>query len=140
MRTCVLDASAVLRFTDREPGFDRVRELLEQAARGEIRLMMSAVNWGEIVYAVSKRNPAQAPFVLDGLAALPITIVPADASAAADAGLFKWRYGIPYADAFAGALTLRQRTAESKAVLVTADNDFRDIPRGVLSIEFLPGK
>jgi PIN domain nuclease of toxin-antitoxin system len=45
----VLDASAVLRFTDQEPGFDRVRTLFYQAAHGEIQLRLSAVNWGEIV-------------------------------------------------------------------------------------------
>lgn len=138
MRTYILDASAVLRFTDREAGFERVRDLYRAAAVGEVRLLMSAVNWGEVVHAVTKRTGGQARGILDDLAALPMTIVPVDAGMAAEAGLFKWRYGLPYADAFAGALTLRAQTPGEVTTLVTADNDFREIP--VVNVEFLAGK
>src|ERR1035437_1999443 len=55
MTTYVLDASAVLRFTDKEAGFDRVRDLFVHAAQGKIALLLSAVNWGEIVGALYKR-------------------------------------------------------------------------------------
>jgi ribonuclease VapC len=139
MRAFVLDASALLRFTDKEAGFDRVRVLLEKAARAEIQLLMSAVNWGEVVHAVTRRAGDQAGMILDGLAALPMTIVPVDAAAAAEAGRFKARYHVPYADAFAGALAARRQTSDA-ATLVTADNDFRGIPSGTIRIEFLPGK
>ncbi|HEY6445711.1 MAG TPA: PIN domain-containing protein [Acidobacteriaceae bacterium] len=143
MKTFVLDASAVLRFTDKEPGFDRVLKLLQAAARGEVRLLISAVNWGEIVHAVAKRCGPQAQTILDNLASLPMTIVPVDAAAASRAAYFKFLYRLPYADAFAGALALAPSAAEETtetAALVTADNDFRGIPAGKLDIELLPGK
>ncbi len=143
MKTFVLDASAVLRFTDKEPGYVRVRDLFEAAARGELRLLISAVNWGEIVHAVAKRCGAQSQHILDNLASLPMTIVPVDAGAASRAAHFKLLYGVPYADAFAGALAVAPSgggNSTQAATLVTADNDFRGIPGGKIDVEFLPGK
>jgi len=139
MKAFVLDASALLRFTDKEAGFDRVRGLLQKAARSEIQLLMSAVNWGEVVHAVTRRSGSGAPVILDSLAALPIEIVPVDAGDAADAGRLKIRYGVPYADSFAAALTVRRQSG-GDCTLVTADNDFRGLPTGTLRIEFLPNK
>ncbi len=139
MKAFVLDASALLRFTDKEAGFERVRSLFQKAARSEIHLAMSAVNWGEVVHAIARRSGSDAATILDSLAALPMEIVPVDARAAADAGRFKAHYGVPYADSFAAALTV-QRQSGGDLTLVTADNDFRRIPAGIMPIEFLPGK
>lgn len=139
----VLDASAILRFTDREPGFDRVRNLLYDAAQGNAELLLSAVNWGELVTVLYKNDSTTAEAILANIAALPITIVPVDALAANEAGKFKWHFGVPYADAFAGALTLSCSWSGSKplhATLVTADYDFKSIPKGTIRIEFLPTK
>ena len=47
MTTYVLDASAILRFTDKEAGFDQVRDLFVRATQGEVDLLLSAVNWGK---------------------------------------------------------------------------------------------
>jgi PIN domain nuclease of toxin-antitoxin system len=58
MTTHVLDASAILRFGDKEAGFDRVRDLFIEAAQGKTELLLSAVNWGEIVGALYTREPA----------------------------------------------------------------------------------
>jgi predicted nucleic acid-binding protein len=143
MKTFVLDASAVLRFTDKEPGYLRVLELLEAGARGEVRLLICAVNWGEIVHAIARRSGPKAQAILDNLAALPMEIMPADADLASRAAHCKVLYGIPYADAFAGALALCPRAgadSTESATLVTADNDFRQIPEDKITVEFLPGK
>ncbi|HTV82106.1 MAG TPA: PIN domain-containing protein [Acidobacteriaceae bacterium] len=139
MRAFVLDASALLRFMDKERGSERVRSLFRKAARAEIQLLMSAVNWGEVVHAVTRRSGSGAPRILDSLAALPMAIVPVDAQNATDAGQFQARYGVPYADSSAAALTMR-RQAGVDVTLVTADNDFRRVPAGTMRIEFLPGK
>ncbi len=134
----VLDASAILRFTDKEPGFDRVRDLFYDSAKGAAQLLLSSVNWGEIVAVLHKKNGLGAEAILANLAALPITIVPVDAAAAADAGKFKWNFRVPYADAFAGALTVSHKS--DHAMLVTADYDFKNVPKGTIKIEFLPIK
>src|SRR6266568_4482371 len=95
MSTYVLDASALLRYLDREPGFDRVAGLLKRATRGGIGLLVSAVNWGEMASVLYQVH-------------------------AEEAGRFKQDFKTPYADAFAGSLALRE-----KATLVTADFDFK---------------
>ncbi len=143
MRIYVLDASALLRFTDGEPGFERVRDLYAEAVGGDVRLLMSAVNWGEVVLAVLRRGGLNMQSILDNLTALPMTIVPVDAAEASRAAHFKFLHRVPYADAFAGALALAPFGRDDStigATLVTADNDFRTIPEAAMAIEFLPGK
>jgi predicted nucleic acid-binding protein len=134
----VLDASAILRFTDKQPGFERVRDLFYEAAKGNTQLLLSAVNWGEIVTVLYRKSSQNAEAILGKLAALPITIMPVDAQAAADAGRFEWSHNVPYADAFAGALALS--CEPEQAMLVTADYDFKTVPKGTIRIEFLPTK
>ena len=139
----VLDASAILRFTDQEPGFDRVRNLFYEAAQGKTQILLSAVNWGEIVTVVHRKDSRNAETILANLTALPMTIVPVDAEAATDAGKFKWSFDIPYADAFAGSLAMNCPLTSAKseqATLVTADYDFKKVPKGTIRIEFLPIK
>jgi predicted nucleic acid-binding protein len=139
----VLDASALLRFTDKEPGFRRVRDLFYQAAKGDIQLLLSAVNWGEIVAVICKRHdPTGARDILGNLSSLPMTIMPVDAKAAESAGLFKHRFKIPYADAFAGSLTLGLSVGspQNQTTLITADFDFKGVSEDTIKIEFLSTK
>jgi predicted nucleic acid-binding protein len=137
----VLDASALLRFTDKETGFERVQYLLVQAAKGSCILLLSAVNWGEIVAAIFKRaNYAQpamlrASALMANLLALPLTVIPATRELAEDAAMFKCTHKVPFADAFAGSLALHEN-----ATLVTADYDFKRVPPGIVKIDFLPSK
>jgi PIN domain nuclease of toxin-antitoxin system len=138
MTTYVLDASAILRFGDKEAGFDRVRDLFIDAAQGKADLLLSAVNWGEIVGALYKRAGGLSALTNNlaaNLAALPLTIVPADKDRAASAAIFKYNFKVPLVDAFAGSLALHEN-----ATLVTADYDFKSVPSGTIKIEFLPAK
>src|SRR6266849_2367860 len=138
MTTYVLDASAVLRFSDKEAGFDRVRDLFIQAAQGKVELLLSAVNWGEIVGALHKRAVGLSALTNNlaaNLAALPLTIVAADKDLAEGAAIFKYNFKIPFVDAFAGSLALRET-----ATLVTADYDFKSVTPVTIKIEFLPTK
>jgi predicted nucleic acid-binding protein len=129
----VLDASALLRY--REPGFDRIAALLKQAAREDVRLLVPAVNWGEVASVLYKaRNASVARETISKLRALPLAITLVDARQAEEAGSFKQDFKMPYADAFAGSLAFRE-----KATLVTADFDFKPAAQSV-KIEFLPSK
>lgn len=138
----VLDASAILRFTDKEAGFDRVRDLFIQAAQGNVELLLSAVNWGEIVGALLRRAGGLSPSALTNigslvanLAALPVTVVAADKDLTEAAAIFKYDFKVPFVDAFAGSLALHEN-----ATLVTADYDFKSVPSGTIKIEFLSAK
>jgi PIN domain nuclease of toxin-antitoxin system len=138
MTTYVLDASAILRFSDKEAGFDRVRDLFIQAAQGKVELLLSAVNWGEIAGALYKRAGGLSALtnnLAGNLAALPIMIVAADKDLAEGAAIFKYDFKVPFVDAFAGSLALHE-----SATLVTADYDFKSVPSETIKIEFLPAK
>jgi len=141
MTSYILDASALLRFTDKEAGFERVQKLLVQAARGECTLLLSAVNWGEIVAALFKRanslpsRMVRANALKASLLALPLTVTPVTRELAEDAAALKCDHKIPLADAFAGSLAMRE-----DATLVTADYDFKNVPAGLIKIDFLPSK
>jgi len=137
--TYVLDASALLRFLDKEAGGDRVRDLLQGAVKKRLRLLLSAANWGELVHALYKRNPGNAETILNDLQRLPVSVVPVDAADAAVAGKLKWKYHIPYADALAAALCMSSSQSD-RTILVTADYDFKSLQKGLIAIEFLPAK
>ncbi len=135
MKTYVLDASALLRFIEDEPGAARVEELLNQAQKGHVRLMLSAVNWGEVFYVVARaKGEGQAASYSARFRNLPVEIVPVDWLRAERAGRFREEFRLPYADSFAGSLA-----AEQNATLVTADYDFKNAT-GVLTVDFLPVK
>lgn len=53
--TWVLDSFAVLALLGREPGGEEVGHLLQQAQEGEVRLLMTWVNVGEVAYIVERR-------------------------------------------------------------------------------------
>jgi predicted nucleic acid-binding protein len=135
MSLFVVDASALLRYLDREAGFDRVAQLLKESARGKSELLVSAVNWGEIISVIYKSHGlALANSTSTSMRALPMTIVSVDANHAETAGILKQDFKLPYADAFAGALALAKG-----ATLVTADFDFKPAAHAI-KIEFLPTK
>lgn len=131
----VLDASAILRFIDNEPGAAEVEKLLKKAVTGAVELLMSAVNWGEVLFIVLK---AHGPDVMDKmesrLLSLPIRILVVDHVIARQAAEFRFRFKIPYADAFAGAMG-----RQHQATVVTADHDFT-LLRGAVKVQLLPTK
>jgi predicted nucleic acid-binding protein len=131
----VLDASALLRFLDDESGADIVEQVLERASRDFSPVLMSAVNWGEIAYVLLRGRGRQVAHEICGsLASLAIEIVSVDAAMAEHAALVKEEFKLPYADAFAAALALREN-----ATLITADYDFKQAS-GKLRVRMLPGK
>jgi len=135
MSLYVADASALLRYLDREPGYDRVAQLLKECSRGKSEVLVSAVNWGEIISVIYKAHGMSvAKSTSARMQALPITIISVDANHAETAGILKQDFKLPYADAFAGALALLKG-----ATLVTADFDFKPAAHAI-KIEFLPTK
>jgi predicted nucleic acid-binding protein len=136
MTTVVLDASALLRFLDNEAGAEYVERMLVRCAGGEITLLISAVNWGEVIYAIVRRKGVDsARELINRLSSLRLTVVTCSALESQEAAFFKERFKIPYADAFAGCLALRE-----SAALITADFDFKNLPSDLVKIDFLPLK
>ncbi len=119
----MLDANALLAYLGQRPGAPRVNALLKEARRTAQPLMMSVVNWGEVVNAIwVQRGESRARQLPTVMAGLPVVLSPVSADDAFQAARLKAVHKLPYADSFAAALALRER-----ATLVTSDPDFEKL-------------
>jgi predicted nucleic acid-binding protein len=132
----VLDASAVLRFIDKEAGYNRVAEILLAQIDQSVEVAISAIQWGEIAGRLRKRLGADGQGnALKMLAEFGLRVVPATRERAVHAAEIKQDRKLAYADAF--ALDLAMDAPDH--VLVTADYDFKAVA-DLARIEFLPAK
>ena len=125
MKTRVIDSWAVLEWIlDRQPARGAVAILLREAAAGSSRLLISAINVGE-VYSVLRKNHAEelAEKWRYLSATLPAMIDVPTLHDVWEAASLKAQYPIAYADAFALMLAYKHRCP-----LVTGDPEFRVIP------------
>ncbi len=128
----VLDSFALLAFFQGEPGGLRVRQLLEQAMRGEASLAMTTVNLGEVVYRTERRYGLErAEEVLAKIEEYPLQIIGVDRDLTLAAAHLKARHRMGYVDCMAASLA-----QHLDATLVTGDADFRRV-EGVVSVEWL---
>jgi len=135
MATKVLDSWALIAFFEDEPAAAQVERLLQQAAEGKHKLLLCAVNWGEIYYsAMRKVSQEAAEQKAREIAMLPIEIVAVgdDLALARQAAIFKATKTMSYADSFAAALAKLK-----KAELLTGDPEFREV-EGEVGIAWLP--
>ncbi|MGB7149032.1 MAG: type II toxin-antitoxin system VapC family toxin [Terriglobales bacterium] len=121
MKTYVLDASALFAFLRDTPGASKVDELLREARRGRARVLMSAVNYGEVYGRILQDLGLElALTTVQAVNPLAIELLDATPQRACKAADVKAQYKLYYADSFAASLAI-----EHKATLVTSDNDFR---------------
>jgi predicted nucleic acid-binding protein len=122
----VLDASALFAFLQDTPGASKVDELLREAMRGRARVLMSAVNYGEVYGKILRELGLEPALTIEqAVSPLAVEMVDATPQRACDAADVKAKYKLYYADSFAAALAI-----EYKAALVTADSDFRRLGQG----------
>ena len=123
MKTYVLDASALFAFLQNTSAGPKVNELLKQATRGNARILMSAVNYGEVYGRILRDHGVnQALTAIYAINPLPIEVLEVTSLRAIQAADVKAKYKLYYADSFAAALAI-----EHKGTLVTSDSDFRKI-------------
>jgi predicted nucleic acid-binding protein len=131
-----MDSSAILRYLDDGPGADRVENCINSHIALRDRIVLSAIQWGEITSVLLKRHgPSATETALADLRALDFDLVPATPQRAERAAAIKVRLNIPYADAFAVELA----SGLPNHVLITADFDFKSAEQDI-RIEFLPAK
>ncbi len=129
----VLDSYAVLALLQEDPGSHEVRQRLDQAQRGEARVLMTWVNVGEVVYIVEReRGKSTVHRVLGMLEATALEIVDAGRDLTLLAAEIKAEHPLAYADAFAAALAIQER-----ATLITGDPELRQM-EGRVRIHWLP--
>jgi predicted nucleic acid-binding protein len=122
----VLDSWALIAFFEDEPAAEQVETLLMKADGGTHRLLLCAVNWGEIYYNTMREiSQAAAEKTAKEIAGLPIEIVGVDGhnlELVRQAAVYKATRKLSYADAFAAALA-----KITDAELVTGDREFREV-------------
>jgi len=128
----VLDSFALLAYLNDEPGRERMVEVLAQAKRGRGRLLLCAINLGEVLYTVERRRGlTKAQQVQALIESLPITQIEAERSLVLEAAHIKANHAISYADAFAAALAAREQAA-----VLTGDPEFESV-QDLVNIEWL---
>ena len=126
MKTYVLDASALIAFLQKTPGAYKVNELLKEALQERAKVLMSAVNYGEVYGKILRQNGHdEALTAIQAVSPLPIEVLDATTQRACHAADVKAKHKLYYADSFAAALAV-----EHKATLVTSDSDFRKLGHG----------
>ena len=126
-RVYVLDANALLDFVEDGPGSDRVEQLMNNALRAGSPLLISVVNWGEVLYiSWQRRGEETARGTMAGLSRLPIQTIPVEIEQVSKAAEIKAVHKIPYVDCIAAALA-----EVNQAILVTSDRDFEKLGRRI---------
>ena len=119
----VLDSWAVLAYLEDEGSGRKVADLIGDAHEHGIPLLMSVVNAGEVWYILAREvSETEADKGVNGLRQLGIEFIDVDWKLSRQAGTYKSKNRMSYADCFVAALT-----KEQKAELVTGDKEFRQM-------------
>ena len=119
----VLDSWAVLAYLEDEESGQKVADLIADAHEHGILLFMSVVNAGEVWYILAREvSETEADKGVDGLRKLGIEFIGVDWKLSRQAGAYKSKNRMSYADCFAAALA-----KENKADLVTGDKEFKQV-------------
>ena len=106
-----------------EKAGEKVRELLKEAAEDQKKLLISVINWGEVLYTIESRyGRAKRDETEHLMNQMHLEVVDAGKELTREAARLKVDEKLHYADCFAAALALLR-----KAELVTGDKDFRSV-------------
>ncbi|MFH1288243.1 MAG: type II toxin-antitoxin system VapC family toxin, partial [bacterium] len=123
----VLDAYALMVYLEKEPGYEKIKELFVKAMESGKNLLMSTVNWGEVFYIlVREYGITEAEKIQHIIETFPIEFISADLDLTKQAALFKAKGNISYADCFAAALAKLHR-----GEVVTGDKEFKAVENGI---------
>lgn len=119
----VLDACALMVYLEKEPGYEKIKDLFVKSAESGRNLLMATVNWGEVFYVlVRDYGIEEAEKIQRAIETFPIEFVQVDLAITKQAALYKATKKISYADCFAAALAKHH-----KAELITSDKGFRAV-------------
>jgi len=128
----LFDSFALLRFLQKEPGSEKVRDLLKVATRKHNPCLLNVINFGEVLYTTQRRFGQEARMqVFVALQQMGLVILPCPEQLVYRAAELKADYAMSYADTFAVASAM-----EHKARLVTGDPEFRQVEQ-LVKIEWV---
>jgi predicted nucleic acid-binding protein len=127
LRATVFDSYAFLALFFAEPDAEKVKQLLHEAAVADQPVLITAMNWAEVLYRLQRKRGDEGVATAKRFeATMPVLVVPADRELAELAAEYKAAHTMSLADAFAAALA-RQKKAE----LVTGDPEFKAVEREI---------
>jgi len=122
-RPFIFDSHALLKFFQKEKGYEKVAHLLQEIRKTGATKYINAINLGEIIYSTKKEFGDQKKLeVLANIERLNFTILPIPNHLIFQAAEYKAQYALSYADCFALASAV-----EHKAMLVTGDPEFKKV-------------
>ena len=122
-RSFIFDSHALLKFFQKEKGYEKVVHLLEEIKKSGANKYVNAINLGEIIYSTKREFGDQKKLeVLANIERLDFNILPIPNNLIYEAAEYKAQYNISYADCFALASAI-----EHKAALVTGDPEFKKV-------------
>ena len=128
----VLDSWAILAYLEGQPAGGKVCDLLKETFKKEEKLLISVVNWGEILYTIEMRyGKERLKEIRSAIDQIPLDLISADTAQAQEAAHFKAEFRLPYSDCYAASLAFMRKTE-----LVTGDKDFRRV-EGKIKIMWL---
>jgi ribonuclease VapC len=119
----IFDSHALLKLFQKEKGYEKVSQLLEETKRSGVDKFLNVINLGEIVYATKREFGDQKKLeVLANIERLNFTLLSASNNLVFQAAEYKAQYNISYADCFTLASAI-----EHKASIVTGDPEFKKV-------------
>ena len=123
MNSVIFDSFAMARYFFKEPGHEKVREILKETIKNTVPRLISAINVGELIYIIQRRSGEKAKLqMLIKLKSLDFTILPCPNELIFQAAELKARFAMSYADTFVVASAI-----EHGATIVTGDPEFRQV-------------
>ena len=119
----IFDSHALLKFFQKEKGFEKVIQILEEIEKSGVTKLINAINLGEIIYTTKREFGDQKKLeVLASIERLHFRILPISNELVFQAAEYKAQHSISYADCFTLASAV-----EHKAAIVTGDPEFRKV-------------
>jgi predicted nucleic acid-binding protein len=131
-KVVLFDAHAILKWTQKEKGYQKVKSLLTACRDESATGYMNQINLGEVYYKTIRAvGIDRAKEFLENFFRLPIQVILPDSDLIWTASEIKASHSISYADCFAAATALR-----FKATLLTGDPEFKKVA-SIVPIEWL---
>lgn len=132
MKRILFDAHAILKWTQKEAGYEKVKGLMLGCREGSVVGYMNYLNLGEVYYrSIRAAGRERAKAFLENFLRLPLELILSDPELIWKASEIKAAYAISYADCFAAATANRH-----DAAVLTGNPEFKKL-EGVVSIEWL---
>ena len=131
----VLDSFALIGFLENEKFASRVERLLKEARKGKNVVFLHALHLGEVYYiTLREQSQHMADLAYARIRSFPVRYIDIiDDDLLREAAGLKANYPISYAEAFAAALAIIQ-----KSFLLTGDPEFKKLEKKeAISIEWL---